>query len=295
MSSYDEKLQQEAALWGSVDAMHAEHVPPDWRYHRELRHNRIMHTADIDALLSHVQPDMRVLELGCASGWLTLAMAQRGAHAEGLDVSEQSLDIARAYYDTVREETSGTVSYRAADLNTVTLEPNSYDIIITKGTLHHLVGLQHLVEQVHGALKPGGLFWISDQDGDETLFTALFAGALMFVLPTTVSYREKFGGLLKFGLNAPSRIKASMEAEGLSPFEGAGRDHDWRALVGAHFAVEQSIVKPAITGYIAHQVDMPDRTALPMLRALRAFDGALVRLGLLHSTGVIVYARKTQS
>ena len=217
MTTYEDKLKQEAELWGSVDERNAADIPPDWRAHRHLRHNAIMHTADIDALLARVQPGMQTLELGCASGWLTLAMAQRGAHATGLDVSEKSLAIARDYYAQVADETTGTADYHYADLNQIQLEPNQYDIIVTKGTLHHLVNMAQVIEQVHRALKPGGLFWISDEDGEHSLPTALFASALMFVLPTTVSYRDKIGGLLKFGANAPARIKASMEAEGSIP------------------------------------------------------------------------------
>lgn len=290
--SYEEQLQQEAALWGAVDAQHAAQVPPDWNAHRHLRHNAIMHTADIDALLAHIQPEMRALELGCASGWLSLAMAQRGAHVTGLDISDQSLQIARDYYAQVQAQTRGSVEYAVADLNALSLPANTYDVIVTKGTLHHLVGMEHVIATVFDALKPGGLFWVSDQDGDEALPTALFASAVMFVLPTTVSYRAKFGGLFKFGLNAPARIKASMQAEGLSPFEGAGREHDWRKLIYARFDVAQEIRKPAITGYIAHQIDLPDAAAMPILKALRAVDGALVRMGALKSTGVILYARK---
>jgi len=292
MPTYEDKLRQEAALWGAVDEANAATVPPDWRAHRHLRHNRIMHTTDINALLARVQPGMRTLELGCASGWLTLAMAQRGAHATGLDVSEKSLDVARTYYDTVADEVSGTVTYDYADLNHLELTPATYDIIVTKGTLHHLIGMSHVISEVHRALKPGGLFWISDQDGEAPLSTALFASALMFVLPTTISYREKFAGLRKFGTRAPARIKASMEAEGLSPFEGAGREHDWVKLVSQQFHIEQKIVKPAVTGYITHQLDLPDRVALPLLRTLRAVDASLVQLGLLRSTGVVLYATK---
>jgi 2-polyprenyl-3-methyl-5-hydroxy-6-metoxy-1,4-benzoquinol methylase len=292
MESYNEKLRQEAALWGSVAIEDAQRVPPDWTVHRHLRHNAIMHTAHIDEMLSLVQPGMRTLELGCGSGWLTLAMAQRGAEATGLDISEQSVRIACDYYTATADHVSGTAAYAVADLNHLALAPNAYDMVVTRGTLHHLVGMRHVVEQVHRALRPTGLFWVSDQDGDEALSTALVAGALMFVLPTTVSYREKFAGLARFGLAAPSRIKASMEAEGLSPFEGAGRDHDWVKLISENFTIEHRIVKPAITGYITHQLDLPDGTALPLLRGLRRIDQTLVNAGVLHSTGVILYARK---
>ncbi|MEO0562874.1 MAG: class I SAM-dependent methyltransferase [Chloroflexota bacterium] len=292
MTSYEEKLQQEAALWGSVDEASAAEIPPDWHYHRTLRHNAIMHTADIEAMLSRVQPGMRALELGCASGWMSLAMAQRGADVTGLDVSERSLAVAQRYYEQVRTETPGTMTYALADLNVIALRPNSFDVIVTKGTLHHLTELEYVVDEVYRALKPGGLFWISDQDGDESLATALVAGGLMFALPTTVSYADKIAGLAKFGLNAPSRIKASMEAEGLSPFEGAGRDYDWVKLVGERFNIEQKVVKPAVTGYITHQVDLPDTIANPLLRGLHAVDSWLVARNWLQSTGVILYARK---
>lgn len=292
MNTYESKLQQEAALWGSVDVQGAVTTPPDWRIHRDLLHNIVMHTADVDALLALVAPGMQTLELGCGSGWLTLAMAQQGATATGLDISERSLDVATIYYDAIAGEVTGCVMYEVADLNRLTLPAATYDMIVTRGTLHHLIEMEHVVAEVYKALKPGGLFWVSDQDGDEALHTALFASALMFVLPTVVSYRDKVRGLLQFGVQAPQRIKASMEAEGLSPFEGAGREHDWVSLVKQRFLIERQIIKPAVTGYMAHQLDLPYTQAVAALRVIKSVDNVLTKLGVIHSTGVILYARK---
>lgn len=293
MSDYEQQLAQEAELWGSDAERSAQTVPPDWRYHRHLRHNAIYHTHDIDEFLSHIQPGMNVLELGCASGWLTLAMAQRGARAEGIDISEKALNIARRYYDSIRDSVGGSVTYRAADLNALQLSAETYDVIAVKGTLHHLMRMDHVIDEIHKALKPGGLLWVSDSDGEEAMSTALVASGLMFVLPTHVSYREKISGLIRFGTRAPSRIKASIEAEGLSPFEGAGREHDWVKLITQRFEIERRIDSPALTGYITHQIKMPDALALPLLRALCAVDRLLVRLKILRNTGVILYARKS--
>ncbi|MCA9882856.1 MAG: class I SAM-dependent methyltransferase [Anaerolineae bacterium] len=291
--TYEQKLRQEAELWGTEAERMASELPPDWRAHRHLLYNIISHQADIDALLSRVQPGMQTLELGCASGWLSLAIAQRGANATGYDISEKSLQVARDYYASIADEVAGTVTYAVQDLNAIDLPRNQYDIIVVKGTLHHLTNMPQVITQVHAALKPGGLFWVSDEAGDVTMRSALFSSALMFLLPTQVSYWEKFAGLFKFGLNAPSRIKASMEAEDLSPFEGAGREHDWLALVQQQFAVEKLINKPAVTGYLAHQIKLPRWLAIPLLRTIGAVDSLLVRLGILKNTGVIVYARKS--
>lgn len=291
--SYEQKLADEAALWGSVAA--ASDAPPDWRYQSDLRHNIIFHKKNINALLSQIQPGMQVLELGCGSGWLTLAMAQRGADATGVDISAQSLEIARDYYAKIHSEVSGSVIYQVADLNSMTLNSNAYDVIVIKGTLHHLPQAEHLIDQTYQALKQGGLLWVSDENGEAQLATVLVASGLMFVLPTVVSYPEKVKGLLRFGTQAPSRIKASMEAEGLSPFEGAGRDHDWVQLIEQRFSIEKEIRLPAITGYLTHQVKLPNWIALPLLRTICRVDNLLVQLGLLHSTGLILYGRKDNS
>lgn len=291
-SAYQQKLAAEAELWGTESERMAQAIPPDWRYHRRLRHNVIMHAADIEGLLSQVRPGMAALELGCASGWLTLALAQRGANAVGLDISDKSLAVARDYYERIREDVPGTVDYRAADLNALDLPASTYDLIVVKASLHHLIELEHVIAEIHRALRPGGLLWANDTHGEEAFSTVLAAGALTFLLPTETGYADKIRALLKFGLRAPSRVKASIEAEGLSPFEGAGREHDWIKLIEDRFTIERRENMPAFTGYVTAQLKAPDWIALPLLKAMRAADRLLVRAGLLRNTGVVVYARK---
>jgi 2-polyprenyl-3-methyl-5-hydroxy-6-metoxy-1,4-benzoquinol methylase len=292
-TNYEEKLTAEAELWGSEFDRLAQSAPPDWRHYRSLRHNVIMHTADVDELLTHIKPGMRALELGCATGWISLAMAQHGAQVTGSDLSEKSLGTARAYYESIKDQVSGSVQYEQADLNTIQLPENTYDVIVVKAVLHHLINLEHTMTEIHKALKPNGLLWASDTHGDEALSTVLISGALCLFLPTETSYKDKLRALLKFGILAPSRVKASIQAEGLSPFEGAGRDHDWIKLIKQRFSVEQRIEAPAFTGYVTAQLKAPDWFALPLLKMLRWIDLKLVALKLLRNTGVILYARKT--
>lgn len=295
MSDYQHQLAEEAALWGHQAQKQAADLPPDWRQHRRLLHNQLLHTRAIDSLLAGVRHGMIALELGCGSGWLTLALAMRGAHALGIDISEPALDVARRYYQQVKHEVSGTVDYRSADLNTLDLPPNFYDLIVVKGTLHHLVRAEYAIDQAARALKPGGLLWVSDTVGDEAPLAVLLAAGFMFVLPTHISYREKLRGLRKFGIHSAGRVRASMQAEGMSPFEGAGRggDHaDWLALIRRALRVEKIERQPAFTGYLAHQVRLPRVLALPLLYTVRAADSALVGLRVLRTSGLVVWARK---
>ncbi|MBI1276630.1 MAG: methyltransferase domain-containing protein [Anaerolineaceae bacterium] len=291
-TTYEEKLKAEADLWGDEFAQLAQSAPPDWRCYRDLRHNVIMHTADVDELLTHIKPGMRALELGCATGWISLAMAQQGAVVTGSDLSEKALSIARHYYESIKDQVAGSVEYHAADMNAIQLPENTYDVIVVKSVLHHLINLDHTITEIHKALKPGGILWASDTDGDEAASTVIIAGGLCLVLPTATSYADKLQALLKFGVRAPSRVKASIQAEGLSPFEGAGREHDWIKLIERQFTIEKRVDAPAFTGYVTAQLKAPDWFALPLLKTFRWIDQRLVNRKLLHNTGVILYARK---
>ena len=288
---YQDKLHQEGEVWGRAAEAMAAQGAPDWQVQRQALHNLVVHARHVDAMLAQVRPGMQALDLGCGAGELTVALARRGAHALGIDISARALDVARAYYASMRHQLIGTASYEQADLNTLSLPTARYDRIVIKGALHHLVGLPHLVAQMRQALKPDGLLWVQDSHGDESRAGALLAGALMFLLPTYVSYKDKVRGLLRFGLRAPSRIKLSMQAEGLSPFEGAGRDEDWLALIHEAFEVIEMERGGTVTGYLAHQLRMPRTLALPLLRLVYGLERLLLCLGLLHSSGVVLLAR----
>jgi len=291
-TTYQQQLAQEAEAWGSESERMASIVRPDWRDHRKLRHNIIVHGEQIEELLKLIHPGMKALELGCASGWLTLALAQQGADASGMDLSEKSLNVGRAYYDSIRSTVKGTVTYAPVDMNHLQLPAETYDVIVVKGVLHHLINPEQVIDEVHRALKPGGLLWVDDTSGEESLPSVLLAGAFAFILATPTSYGDKIRALLKFGFRTPSRVQASIEAHGLSPFEGAGREHDWLKLIYQQFTIEGRVNLPAFTGYVSAQWIAPDWIAIPILKAMRAVDRLLIRMKLLKNTGVVLYARK---
>lgn len=286
--SYQEKLEQEGYIWGEAFRQLAQKVPPEWQFYRQRLEYIFTHRPIIDKLLASVKPRISALELGCGSGWLTLALAQAGADALGLDISEQALAIAQDYYESIRQRVPGRVRYEVADLNTVQLPVAAYDLIVVKGTLHHLPEAPHVIAQIRSALKPGGRFWIHDSQGDEHPRSVLVASVLMFLLPTHISYFEKLRGLWRFRRNATERIRMSMQAEGLSPFEGSGRHHDWLALTLVAFPDAEVQRNLSITGYLAHQLRLPRPLALATLWLISRVDALLTRIGMLHSTSVTV-------
>jgi ubiquinone/menaquinone biosynthesis C-methylase UbiE len=104
--------------------------------------------------LRSMLPDMNgahVLDLGCGFGWFCRWAGQHGAASVlGIDISENML--ARAARDTQ----DATITYRRGDLESVTLEPNAYDLVYSSLALHYIESLPRLLKEVYASLKPGG-------------------------------------------------------------------------------------------------------------------------------------------
>jgi len=107
------------------------------------------------AMLSNLR-DRRVVDLGCGFGWFCRFAREAGAaQVLGIDVSENML--ARA-----RETTADpAITYRRADLETLTLPEAAFDLTYSSLTLHYLVNLPALFTAIHQALVPNGRFVFS--------------------------------------------------------------------------------------------------------------------------------------
>ena len=87
------------------------------------------------------------------------------ASFHGVDLSEDAIKEARR----IAQQEALNISYSVDDLNSIKLEPNSYDLVITQNCLHHVLQLEHLADEIHRTLKPGGLLWVQDFVGETQL------------------------------------------------------------------------------------------------------------------------------
>lgn len=112
--------------------------------------------------------------LGCDETAYEAAWLEAGASTT-LDVYELSSRVIRKVRVGLgmgrwsRESRGRRVRFIEADLNFVTLPPESYDVIWSSGCLHHVANLEHLFEQVERALRPEGLFAVHDYVGERRL------------------------------------------------------------------------------------------------------------------------------
>lgn len=154
-----------AAAWGQgpPDPAYSFYLfPPLRRYfHRRLSGRSGEAPRDwyeawaIQTYLAGIIPVQECLSIGCGYGEIERILARHHVflHCTGLDLSLQAIEAAAA---RAREEGFHHIDYRIADLNTIELEPEKYDLVWSIGTLHHITSLERLLGQIKRALRPGG-------------------------------------------------------------------------------------------------------------------------------------------
>ncbi|MFM9881770.1 MAG: class I SAM-dependent methyltransferase [Burkholderiales bacterium] len=100
----------------------------------------------------------RVLEVGCGIGTDTINFARSGAQVTAVDLSEESLSVARKRADTFGVAQHVTFFQADAErLNEiVAVEP--YDLVYSFGVIHHTPHPRRVIENIVRYLTPGSEF-----------------------------------------------------------------------------------------------------------------------------------------
>lgn len=95
----------------------------------------------------------KILDVGCGAGFLSNYLASEGHDVTGIDLSEESLNVAR-----LRDKTK-TATYLKADAYKLPFEDGSFDVITSTDFLEHVSEPKRVLDEVSRCLKPGGLFF----------------------------------------------------------------------------------------------------------------------------------------
>jgi SAM-dependent methyltransferase len=106
----------------------------------------------------------RALSLGCGLGNVERVVRQMdlAEEIEGVDASEASLEIARS---SAKDAGLTGITYRAGNLNTLTLSRNRYDLVLFHASLHHVRSVEKLLARVDRALTPDGILFLEEWVG----------------------------------------------------------------------------------------------------------------------------------
>jgi 2-polyprenyl-3-methyl-5-hydroxy-6-metoxy-1,4-benzoquinol methylase len=238
----------------------------------------------------------RILELGCGEGGLSLELAARGMQVTGIDLSDERIQRASAKANAAHF--AHPPVFVRGELNTVELPAGSYDCVVAHDSLHHILHLGRLCDEVERSLRPGGSFLVMDYVGMRRVRKLL--GAVLFgILPTYQPYRKKWELRKRLGafLATEDQKRDALECSSSSalhqdsPFEEISQG-SIITEVQRKFRITELETYCPFWFYLAAKVRIPAGWKQPVARTFRALDDLIVKTRLAKGAYVWIAAQK---
>ena len=101
--------------------------------------------------------NLKILEVGCGTGFMSLELARMGHDVVGIDPNEKIIRIARRTMETdPYNKTRGRLRYEVADFNKWSDVPGTYDVVLFSRVLHDLPHPKNILSRAHRLLKNRG-------------------------------------------------------------------------------------------------------------------------------------------
>ena len=128
------------------------------------RHHQLL---NLVVKLSNVKKDQKVLDVGCGTGLLSLKFLEKAdCYITGIDSSAEMLSI---FIEKIKKlALSQRVVFKLEDAKSIEFEQDSFDIVASTMTLHHLKNKYPTIKKIHNILKPEGKFVLGDVNIDTT-------------------------------------------------------------------------------------------------------------------------------
>ena len=159
-----------------------EQVPVDY-YQKGVAKNifqRIWHGGRLRETLKFLREskllekgNMKVLDVGCASGWFISEICIRypkGSYA-GVDIYEDAITYAKKQYPHI--------SFHVADAHMIPFEDDFFNLVVCTNVLEHAVDPKKIMEEIGRVLKPDGRV-IVGMDSENWLFSFVWQTWLHF-------------------------------------------------------------------------------------------------------------------
>lgn len=116
----------------------------------------------LESLFDEHPPAAPVLDLGCGSGDLAIALAHRGLDVVGIDIVQAAIDQAREKASALPPEVARRLEFQVGDATRPALLQRRFGAVVDSGFFHlfHQDARDRLAEEVAATLAPGGRYYL---------------------------------------------------------------------------------------------------------------------------------------
>lgn len=240
-------------------------------------------------------PLSRCLTLGCGAGDL-----ERGLAQYGFCLKHDAYDIAAGAIERAKQKAEemglAHISYYISDINTISLPPDTYDLVFGVQAVHHFSNLEHIFLEVRKTLKTGGIFFLNEFIGPAkfqwTDKQLNIVNSLLRMLPDRYRLSKKDGVTIKDNYRRPTLA----EMDSIDPSE-AIRSDDILNVLAQRFEIIEKIdlggtIMHLLLQDIAGNFDYNNPADMRLLNMLFEVEDVFMELGEINSDFAVVIARK---
>lgn len=167
-------------------------------------------TAEHEAgfFLPFLHPGLRLLDVGCGPGTITLGLARAIAPGElvGLDIDPGSVAVAEA---AAREQGVTNVRFEVGRAEALPFPEASFDAVFEHTLLEHVTDPLSVLGEMRRVLRPGGCVGLRDGDWGSNIFVPAFAPELEAAFALYERWWRHRGGDPRFGRRQRSLLRAA--------------------------------------------------------------------------------------
>ena len=125
------------------------------RYSKQPIADEASYQKKLEITREYLQPDMKVLEIGCGTGTTAIIHAPYVKHIHAIDISSKMIEIAQNKADA---KSIGNISFEQLKIGELDVQDQTLDVVLGFSILHLLENKEEVIAKVYKMLKSGGIF-----------------------------------------------------------------------------------------------------------------------------------------
>jgi len=109
--------------------------------------------------MSNIDPNGLVLDVACGPGLVACAFAKIASHVTGIDITEKMITQAKS---NQQEKDLFNLSWDVGTVLPLPYESESFSVVVTRYSFHHLLEPQAVLNEMIRVCKPGGKVMVID-------------------------------------------------------------------------------------------------------------------------------------